>query len=432
MAQLIKQATLINGVHELDASGIGDVMVDGGRIVAIAPQITDLPTDIQIINGSGQFLGPGLIDLYSQSGEPGHESRETLESLRQAASAGGFTRLGLLPNTEPATDSVSVIASILATHKAHNPKKGDEHVASAQTHLMPWATVTLGAEGKQLVEFAELMEAGAIGFTDAQPLMNPVLVRRLLEYMQPWGKPIALWPCDRQLAGGGAAREGVDSLRLGLAGVSAISETSSLAMLLEYVAEIPTPIHIMRISTARSVALIRQAKDRGLPITASVAWHHLCFDTGDLYDYQPSLRHDPPLGTPADRQALIEAVREGVLAAIAIDHSPYTYEEKTVAFDAAPPGAIGLELALPILWQTFVANGEWSPELLWHRLSYGPASCLGLDTGKLKAGAVAELTLFDPNLEWTVSAQNLRSLSAFNTPWDGQSIQGKVSHLWNG
>ncbi len=433
MAQLIRQATLVGSAHKLDEGDIGDVVIDGGRIVAIAPQISNPPTDIQIIDGSGQFLGPGLIDLYSQSGEPGHESRETLESLRQAAAAGGFTRLGLLPNTEPAADSVSAIAAILALKKAPSTREaGDEHFPFNQSDFMPWSTITLGAEGKQLVEFAELIEAGAIGFTDAQPLTNLVLVRRLLEYMQPFGKPIALWPCDGQLAGGGVAREGVDSLRLGLAGVSAIAETSPLAMLLECVAEIPTPIHIMRISTARSVALIRQAKARGLPITASVAWHHLCFDTGDLQDYQPSLRHDPPLGTPADRQALIGAVREGVLDAIAIDHSPYTYEEKTVAFDMAPPGAIGLELALPVLWRTFVASGEWPPELLWRRLSHGPAECLGLEISRLEIGAVAELILFNPTAKWTVSAQNLRSRAAFNTPWAGQSIQGKVSYLWNG
>ena len=434
MAQLIKQATLIGGAHELDASGIGDVMIDGGRIVAIAPQISDPPANSQIVDGSGQFLGPGLIDLYSQSGEPGHEPRETLDSLRQSAAAGGFTRLGLLPNTEPAIDSVSAIASILDIRKTgilESPTQGNENLAATQTSLMPWAAITLGAQGKQLVDFSELIEAGAIGFTDAQPLTNPVLVRRLLEYVRPLGKPIALWPCDQQLAGSGVAREGVDSLRLGLAGVSAIAETSPLATLLEYSAEILSPIHIMRVSTTRAVALIRQAKAQGLPVTASVAWHHLCFDTRDLHTYQPSLRHDPPLGTPADRQALIEAVQAGVLDAIAIDHSPYTYEEKTVAFDAAPPGAIGLELALPVLWQSFVASGKWLPELLWQRLSHGPARCLGLETSQLAVGAVAELTLFDPNIRWIASAQNLRSLAAFNTPWADQPIQGKVSQIWN-
>jgi dihydroorotase len=339
--------------------------------------------------------------------------------------------VGLLPTTEPAVDNVSAITSLLSK-PANAPSLN-------QARLLPWSTATLSAEGKQLVEFAELSKAGAIGFTDAQPLTNPVLVRRLLEYMQPLNKPIALWPCDLQLAGEGAAREGLDSLRLGIAGVSAIAETAPLATLIEYIAEIPTPIHIMRVSTARSVALIRQAKQRGLPVTASVAWHHLCFDTSDLQDYNPSLRHDPPLGTPADRLALIEAVREGTLDAIAIDHAPYTYEEKTVAFNVAPPGAIGLELALPILWQTFVATSkhdaaaskEWSPELLWTRLSCGPARCLGLTTGKLEVGAIAELTLFDPNKQWTISAKNLRSLSHFNTPWANQSIQGKVSRVWN-
>ena len=433
ISQLIQQATLVGGAAELGASDVGDVLIEGGRITAIlpssdvdAPLLADLPINTEIIDGSGQFLGPGLIDLYSQSGEPGHESRETYTSFRQAATAGGFTRVGLLPTTQPAVDSVSAIASILVTQKT------DASDPTEQPDLMPWAAITRGTQGQQLVEFAELAASGAIGFTDARPLTNPVLVRRLLEYMQPLNKPIALWPCDPQIAGSGVAREGIDSLRLGLASVSVVAETSPLATLLEYVAEMSTPIHIMRVSTARSVALIRQAKERGLPITASVAWHHLCFDTEDLEDYQPSLRHDPPLGTPADRVALVDAVKEGVLDAIAIDHSPYTYEEKTVAFDVAPPGAIGLELALPVLWQTFVASGKWSPELLWHRLSTGPAHCLDLAAGRLEVGAIAELTLFNPVDRWTVSAQTLRSLSAFNTPWANQSIQGKVSRVWHG
>ena len=425
MKQVIRQATLVGGADGLMADCVGDVLIDAGRIAAIAPSLTEIPMDAKIVDGSGQFLGPGLIDLYSQSGEPGHEPRETYMSLRQAATAGGFTRVGLLPTTQPAADSIGAITSILAVEKA------TDEVFAERTKLMPWSAVTLGAEGKQLVDFAELAEAGAIGFTDARPLSNPVLVRRLLEYMQPLNQPIALWPCDPRIAGEGAAREGVNSLRLGLDGVSAIAETSPLAMILEYLVEISTPIHIMRVSTARSVALIQQAKEQGLPITASVAWHHLCFDTGDLEDYQPSLRHDPPLGNPTDRQALVEALREGVLDAIAIDHSPYTYEEKTVAFDLAPPGAIGLELALPILWQTFVASGRWSPELLWQRLSHGPAKCLQLDAGRLEIGVNAELTLFNPATKWTASPENLRTLSAFNTPWAGQSIQGKVSNVWN-
>ncbi|MGB3571413.1 MAG: amidohydrolase family protein, partial [Phormidesmis sp.] len=285
---------------------------------------------------------------------------------------------------------------------------------------------------------AELAQTGSVGFTDGLPIANKALLRRLLEYAQPLQKPIMLWPCDRQIAGDGVAREGIDSVRLGLSGVSAIAETTALATLLEYIVEIPALVHIMRVSTARSVELLRQAKSRNLPVSASVAWHHLLLDTEDLADYDPSLRHDPPLGTPADRQALIEGVADGVIDAIAIDHTPYTYEEKTVAFESAPPGAIGLELALPALWQAFVANrpspnstssSQWSPTQLWQVLSEGPAQCLGLTRGHLEVGASAELILFDPRVNWAVRPETLKSL-AFNTPWLGKSLQGKVSRVW--
>lgn len=422
MATLIQQVSVVDPVDPaaVGADGIGDVLIEAGRIAAIAPTLP-MPTDsVEIIDGRGQFLGPGLIDLYSQSGEPGNESRETYESITRAAAAGGFTRIGLLPNTQPPVDSVSAIAALhQLNHQPHRVK------------IMPWAAITQRAAGEQLTELAELAEAGALGFTDAQPINNSALLRRLLEYAQLLRKPIALWPCDLQLAGGGAAREGVDSLRLGLRGVSAIAETTALAALLEYVAEIPTPIHIMRVSTARSVALIRQAKSQGLPVSASVPWHHLIFDTHDLSQYNPNLRHDPPLGTPADRQGLIAGVADGVIEAIAIDHSAYTYEEKTVAFADAPPGAIGLELALPVLWQTFVTSGQWSPVDLWQCLSQGPAHCLGLAPSRLKVGGPAELTLFDPRINWQVTAEHLHSLGR-NTPWWGKPVQGKVVSTMNG
>lgn len=426
MATLIRQAFVL-GADETATSvdGTADVLVEDGVVRAIAPSLTDrlstFSTELEIIEAQGQFLGPGLIDLYSQSGEPGYESRETYESIRQAAAAGGFTRVGLLPNTQPAVDSVSAVKSVLDANSWGFDSPG--------AMLMPWAAITLDAAGKQLTELADLSAAGALGFTDAQPLSDSALLRRLLEYAQPLNKPIALWPCDTKLAGDGVVREGVDALRLGLVGVSAIAETAALATILECVAEIPTPIHIMRVSTARSVALIRQAKATGLPISASVAWHHLIFDTQDLQSYNPNLRHDPPLGTPMDRQALIDGVADGVIDAIAIDHSPYTYEEKTVAFDAAPPGAIGLELALPILWQTFVASARWSPLHLWQCLSQQPAKCLGLAPSRIAVDSLAELTLFDPQVAWRVSEGEVRSRSS-NTPWLNQTIQGKVTRIW--
>ena len=450
MPTLIKQACVLclSDQSQVGSDGIGDVLIDKGKIIAIAPNISATPEAIpeaipeatEVIEAHGQFLGPGLVDLYSRSGEPGNESRETYDSLRRAAAAGGFTQVGLLPNTTPAVDSVSAIETIQRVNRQADNQRADNQRADNQrsdnqrsdnrVRLLPWAAITHRAEGKCLNELAELAEAGAIGFTDSAPLTNTVLLRRLLEYALPLRKTIALWPCDLQLAGNGVAREGSDSLRLGLAGINAIAETTALTALLECVAEIPASVHIMRVSTARSVDLIRQAKERGLPVSASVAWHHLIFDTQNLDTYDPNLRHEPPLGTPADKAALIAGVSEGVIDAIAIEHSPYTYEENTVAFDAAPPGAIGLELALPILWQTLVAGeAQWNPEQLWRSLSGGPRQCLGLTTCSIGIGQTAELTLFDPNTDWQVSSESLKSLSN-NTPWLNQTIKGKVVSTW--
>ena len=448
--QVIEQAHIVGltvpeGTGWVGADGIGDVLIEDGVIAVIAPNtgsatLTNIPANTEIIDGRGKFLGPGLIDLYSQSGQPGNESRETYESLSQAAAAGGFTRVGLLPNTQPAVDNVGAIAAIQKANQSDRESArltGRESVSRAK--LMPWATITLDGAGKQLAELIELAEAGALGFTDGSPMANSALFRRLLEYARPLKKPIALWPCDPKIVGAGVAREGPQALRLGLAGVSAIAETTALATLLECITEIPTPVHIMRVSTARSVALLRQAKAQGLPISASVPWHHLIFDTQDLDGYDPSLRHAPPLGNPADRQALIAGVVEGVIDAIAIDHAPYTYEEKTVAFEAAPPGAIGLELALPMLWQTFVAEGasstnpnrrqQWSPAQLWYALSEGPAKCLGIKPAAIEVGKPAELTLFDPHMSWQATPENMKSLAS-NTPWANQTIQGKVMASW--
>ena len=426
MTTLIRQAHVL-GADEAatGADGIADVLIEDGRITAIAPTLSNVPAETNTLDAQGQYLGPGLVDLYSQSGEPGYEARETYGSIQRAAAAGGFTRVGLLPNTKPAVDSVSAVRAVREANESH--RQSDRESAAAT--LMPWASITLNAAGEQLTELGDLSAAGCLGFTDGLPLANTALLRRLLEYAQPLQKPIAIWPCDSKLAGTGVAREGVEALRLGLAGVSAIAETTALSTLLECVAELSTPVHIMRVSTARSVALIYRAKAEGLPITASVAWHHLVFDTSVLDSYNPNLRHDPPLGTPVDRQALITAVAEGVIDAIAIDHSPYTYEEKTVAFDQSPPGAIGLALALPVLWQTFVESGQWSAARLWRCLSERPAKCLGLVPSRLAVDSPAELTLFDPRVTWQATAEEMRS-QASNTPWLNQTIQGKVIRTW--
>jgi dihydroorotase len=287
----------------------------------------------------------------------------------------------------------------------------------------------LGVAGKQMTELADLAASGVVGFADGQPWENTALVRRVLEYLQPLGKPVAFWCCDRQLMANGVVREGVDSIRFGLPGNPSFSETSAIAALLELVADIGTPVHIMYVSTARGVELIASAKASGLPVTASTTWMHLLLDTRALSDYNSSLRLEPPLGNPNDLIALRQAVKTGVVDAIAINHSPYTYEEKTVAFAEAPPGAIGLELALPLLWHNLVESREFTALELWKALSSNPAVCLKQKTSAIAPGEKAELTLFDPQQNWKVEKQNLYTLST-NTPWLGQELQGRVVQTW--
>lgn len=414
--ELLRQVRLIDPVAQTDQ--VADVLLEDGVIQSVESAITDGSAETTVQDCSGWVLGPGLIDLYSHSGEPGFEDRETLDSLSGAALAGGFTRLTLLPDTQPAIDNPAAVEWIRSQY------------LRSGVHLNCWGALTVGVQGEQMVELTEFAEAGVTGFADGKPIQNWSLLRRSLEYAQPLGKPIAFWCCDRALAGNGAVREGSESMRLGLPGTPVMAETAPLAALLECVATIGTPVHIMRVSTARAIELIAAAKSRGLPITASTTWMHLLLDITSVQSYDPSLHLEPPLGNPADRAALIRGLQDGVLDAIAVDHSPYTYEEKTVAFAESPAGAIGLELALPLLWQAFVASGTWSALDLWRFLSTQPAQCLNQTPAALQPGST-EITLFDPQQVWRADPQTLKSRST-NTPWLGQEIVGRVVKTWCG
>jgi dihydroorotase len=419
--ELLQQVRVLDPVSRTDR--VADVLLLDGIIHTIEENLTDWPTETQIRDCRGLVLGPGLVDLYSHSGEPGFEERETLVSLSEAAIAGGFTRLHLLPNTQPALDQATTVEWLCTACCQLYDRQ------SLTPNIQAWGALTLGTQGEHMTELAELAASGVIGFTDSRAISNPGLLRRLLEYLKPLGKPVALWPCDPKLAGSGVMREGADSLRLGLPGIPAIAETAAIANVLEIVEATGTSVHLMRISTARSVELIRAAKDRNLPVTASTTWMHILLNSEAVYSYDPSLHLDSPLGLPADQQALQAGLRDGTLDAIAIDHSPYTYEEKTVAFAESPPGAIGLELALALLWKTLVASELWSALELWQCLSCQPAQCLGQTPARLQPGQPAEMTLFDPLKTWTVSRQVLKSQSA-NTPWLGARIVGQVLQTW--
>lgn len=417
-SELIRQARVLDPLSNGDR--IADVLIVDGVIQAVEDQITNPPAEAQVYDRPDLVLGPGLVDLYSHSGEPGFESRETLHSLLQAATAGGFTRVAILPDTHPAIDQPSVVEWV-RSHVNQLPH--------SSTQLYCWGALTLGAEGKQMTELAELAAADVVGFADGHPLPVETLLRRLLDYTQPLQKPIALWGCNTDLTGGGVVREGLESLRLGLPGTPSIAESTAIAALLECVEALEVPVHLMRISTARGVELVRSAKARGLPITASTTWMHLLLDITAVASYDASLHLEPPLGNPDDRQALIQSVQEGVIDAIAIDHTPYTYEEKNVAFAESPPGAIGLEFALPLLWQGFVASNRWSALELWRSLSTHPARCLHQTPPTLQPGKRAELVLFDPHQRWEITPSTLKSYST-NTPWLGQFITGRVVKTW--
>ena len=436
--ELLQQVRVIDPVSQTDK--VADVLIMDGYIKAISDNISDITTDTQTHNARGLILGTGLIDLYSHSGEPGREQRDTLISVLQAAAAGGFTRISILPDTSPAIDNSALASQLLqksgTLKSCLNRNTLDNGLLASSLLAMSsfprlniWGALTLNIAGQQMVEVADLAAVGVVGFADGQPLGNLGLLRRLLEYFKPMNKPIAIWPCDHNLASDGVMREGKDSIRLGLPGNPATSETAALAALLELIAATGTPVHLMRISTARSVELIAAAKQKGLPITASTTWMHLLLDTSSIKSYNQNLRLEPPLGNPEDLVALIQGVKTGVIDAIAIDHSPYSYEEKTVAFSEAPPGAIGLELVLALLWENLVETNKFTALELWQALSQRPAECLGQSSPVIFPGEKAEVTLFNPQKIWKVDAHNLFTLSG-NTPWLGKNLKGKVMQTW--
>ena len=417
---------LLQQVRVIDPSRAKDIQADAliieGKIAAIESRITDYPPETKIRDGQHLILGIGLVDLYSHSGEPGNEIRETLKDLAASAAAGGFTQIAILPDTVPAINNPDLLAAMI--QKGH-------YLQNNSPIQLPkidfWGAIAQNAPTKQMNELTDLKQNPS-GFTDSFNLTNLNLLKQVLEYVKPWQKPVAIALSDNELTGNGVVREGNAAIRYGLIGNPGFSEAAAIAAVLEIVDYIGTPVHIMRISTERSVELIAHAKQRGVPVTASTTWMHLLFNSDDISSYDPNLHLEPPLGNQNDLIALIEGVKQGIIDAIAIDHHAYSYEEKTVAFAQAPSGVIGLQLALPLLWQRFVSSGEWSALELWQALSSRPRQCLQQPIINPTPQNSAELILFDPQQTWLVSSNNLKSPAA-NTPWYNQEITGRVVKL---
>ncbi|BAY50971.1 dihydroorotase [Thermostichus vulcanus NIES-2134] len=405
--RLLQQVRLLDPVNRQDQHA--DVLLEEDQLVAIAP--AEIPPDAEVIDASDWVLAPPLVDLYSHSGQPGYEARETLDSLLAAAAAGGVQYLNLLPTTEPVIDDP---APWQALQRQIPP--------TAWSQVRVWGALTQGCKGAALTNLAELAASGVVGFCDDRGLTHWPLLQRALTYVQPLEKPVALWPFDSALAANGVARQSGVATRLGLVEQPVCCETIPLLAILELARTVSTPIHLMRLSTARSVEILAQGKPE--QVSASVSWLHLLFEVEDLANYDPNLRLDPPLGTASDRQALIEGIKTGIIEAIAIDHTPLLYEEKMVSFAEALPGAIGLELALPALWQELVAKEYLSALELWHALSTAPARILGIEPPRLEPHS-RNFVLFDPSTTWTVTHQSLRS-RARNTPFWQQSLRGQL------
>ncbi|WP_036483312.1 dihydroorotase [Myxosarcina sp. GI1] len=419
-AKLLRQVRIIDPVANSDRQQ--DVLLVNGRVATIETSLTNYPQHTAVVDARGMVLGTGLVDLYSHSAEPGNESRETLQELAETAAAGGFTQIAILPDTVPAINNPDILASL--QQRSKNLCSRD--VTLPQIHF--WAAAF--ANTQTMNELAELKTA-SVGFTGKYNLGELYLLKQMLEYIKPWQKPVAIALTDKPLSGMGVAREGAASIRQGLLGNPAYSETATIAAALEIIAAINTPVHIMRVSTQRSVELIASAKQRGVPITASTTWMHLLHDTETLDSYDPNLRLEPPLGNKNDRLGLIDGVKQGIIDAIAIDHRAYTYEEKTVSFAQTPPGVVGLSIALPLLWQRFVSSGEWTALELWKALSSRPLSCLQRATLPISALDATELVLFAPTQTWLASSNNLKS-PANNTLWRDRQITGKVIQTWRG
>jgi dihydroorotase len=418
--RLLQQVRIIDPSTGVDR--LGDVLIIEGKITSIESHIVDYPPHTQIIDGKNLILGTGLVDLYSHSSEPGNEARETLSGLAASAASGGFTQLSILPDTTPSLDNAEILRSI---QQKSDVFKSKLTVALPEFHF--WGAIAQHGT-TQMNELAAMQEI-AIGFSGEYNLANLHLFKQALCYLQPLQKPIAIALDCQPLSESGVIREGAASIRYGLPGNPSFSEAATIAAILEIVAEIGTPIHLMRVSTARGVELIADAKQRGIRVTASTTWMHLLFDSDDVASYDPNLRLEPPLGNRHDLEVLIDGVKQGIIDAIAIDHQAYTYEEKTVAFAQAPPGVIGLQLALPLLWQRFVSTGKWSAVELWKALSLAPRKCLQLPVTSIDPQQSHELVLFDSQLNWQVNCQNLET-QAQNTPWWNKVISGKAIEVW--
>jgi dihydroorotase len=411
---LIRNAQVLDPREGIDAAH--DVLVRGGQIAELgAPGSLEAPESAEVLEGEGRHVFPGFVDPHVHLRVPGQEHKEDLDSGTRAAAAGGFVAVISMPNTDPVIDSPSVLGSL-----------HDHARREARIPVGFLAAVTIGLEGAALTEMAALREAGAIGFTDdGKPVHDAAVLRKALQYQRLVGGVIALHEEDPRLSGRGVMREGEVSARLGLAGIPSVSESTLIARDAALAGYEDGVIHAQHLSARESVEVIAAAKDRGVRITCEASPHHLTLTHDALLErLDTRLKMNPPLRTEADRQALIEGLRDGTIDCIATDHAPHAREEKEAPFEEAPMGTTGLETAFASVYSELVVPGVLDLGLVVDKLSAG-AALFGLPVPRIAVGAPADLVLIDLGAEWEVGEAGYES-RAQNCCFAGRRLKGRV------
>ncbi|MGB9699474.1 MAG: dihydroorotase [Thermodesulfobacteriota bacterium] len=414
MNLLFKAARVIDPASGLDAQA--DVFVEEGKIKEITLGLPEAKVGAtgKVINCQGKILVPGLIDMHCHLREPGHEYKETIATGSRAAAAGGYTSLVCMANTLPVNDCRAVTEYILRQARD-----------KALVNVYPVGAVTKGLKGESLAEIGDMHEAGIVAVSDdGQPVMNSYLFRRALEYAAGLGLPVISHCEDLNLRGQGVMNEGYMSTILGLRGIPKAAEVIMVQRDIILAELTGAPLHIAHVSTAESVQVIREAKQRGVKVTAETAPHYFSLTDEAVRTYDTNTKMNPPLRTAADVAAIIAGLQDGTLDAIATDHAPQSPVEKDVEFDYAANGIIGLETALPLTLR-LVHQGHLSLIKALEKLTYQPARILNLPGGKLEVGASADLTLIDLNCEFTVDVNKFKSKSR-NSPFQGWKLKGKA------
>jgi dihydroorotase len=409
----IKGGRLIDPRSGVDAKK--DVYVAAGKIVAIGEAPSGFSPN-RVIDAARLIVCPGLVDLAARLREPGFEYMATLESEMEAAIAGGVTSLACPPDTDPPLDEPGLVEMLKFRAKNLN-----------QAHVFPVGALTQGLQGERLTEMAELVDAGCVAFSQADyPLTSNETLRRALQYAATFGFPVWLRAQDTTLAREGVAHDGQVATRLGLPGIPVCAETVALSTILILVRDTGARAHIARLSSAEGVALVRQSKKEGLPVSCDIGIHHAHLTEMDVAYFDPNCHMMPPLRTERDRDALRAALADGTIDAICSDHTPVDEDAKQLPFAEAEPGATGLELLLPLTLK-WADESKTPVSAALAKITHSPARVLGIDAGHLASGHVADVCVFDPEEYWKIEPAALKSQGK-NSPFLGLELKGKVRY----